>query len=174
MKRDKLWRFAESHIFFFFFLFQSLKKSETRKICPKESTTVVIPFCFQTLKKKKKKKKKIGINCPSKENVYYCLIFSRSIEISKVFNIKEWACVYMSRLMRLWHLSPSINSIFKHACAAIHWGYTSDFLSDPSSTSILYVCEQRRLWRDCANAQSRLSLRFRLCDKNNNLKSLLI
>ena len=54
--------------------------------------------------------------------------------------------------MRLWHLSPSVNSIFKHACAAIHWGYTSDFLSDPSSTSILYVCEQRRLWwlRGCA------------------------
>ena len=25
----------------------------------------------------------------------------------------------MSRLMRLWHLSPSVNSIFKHACAAI-------------------------------------------------------
>ena len=52
----------------------------------------------------------------------------------------------MSRLMRWWHLSPSVNSIFKHACAAIHWGYTSDFWSDPSSTSILYVYEQRRLW----------------------------
>ena len=36
-------------------------------------------------------------------------------------------------------LSPSVNSIFKHACAAIHWRYTSDFWSDPSSTSILYV-----------------------------------
>ena len=56
--------------------------------------------------------------------------------------------------MRLWHLSPSVNSIFKHACAAIHWGYTSDIWSDPSSTSILYVCEQRRLWRDCADAHS--------------------
>ena len=51
--------------------------------------------------------------------------------------------------MRLWHLSPTVNSIFKHVCAAIHWGYTSDFWSDPSSTSILYVCEQRRFW-DCA------------------------
>ena len=28
----------------------------------------------------------------------------------------------------------------------------SDFWSDPSSTSILYVCEQRRLWRDCAGS----------------------
>ena len=66
---------------------------------------------------------------------------------------------HCSRLMRLSHLSPSVNSVFKHACAAIHWGYTSDFWSDSSFTSILYVCEQRRLRRDCADAQSRLSLR---------------
>ena len=65
----------------------------------------------------------------------------------------------VSRLMRLWHLSPSVNSIFKRACAAIQWSYTSYFWSDPSSTSIRYVCEQRRLWRDCVDAQSRLSLR---------------
>ena len=35
----------------------------------------------------------------------------------------------------------------------------SDFWSDPSYTSIFYVCEQQRLWRDCAHAQSRLSRR---------------
>ena len=76
------------------------------------------------------------------------------------YHIKYYAFISsISRLMRLLHLSPSVNSIFKHACAAIHWGYMSDFWSDPSSTSILYVCEQRRLWRDCADAQSRLSLR---------------
>ena len=34
----------------------------------------------------------------------------------------------------------------------------SDFWSDHSSTSILYVCEQRRLCRDCADAQALLSL----------------
>ena len=44
--------------------------------------------------------------------------------------------------MGLWHLSPSVNSIFKHACAAIHWGYKSWFLVRQSSTSIRYVCEQ--------------------------------
>ena len=45
----------------------------------------------------------------------------------------DWKCKYFSRLMRLWHLhvSPSVNSIFKHACAAIHWRYTSDFWSEP-------------------------------------------
>ena len=34
------------------------------------------------------------------------------------------------------------------------------FWSDPSSTSIVHVSEQRRLWRDCAGAQARLSLRW--------------
>ena len=52
----------------------------------------------------------------------------------------------MSQLMRLWHFSSSVNSYFKRACAAIHWGYMSFWL-DPSSTSILHMCEQRRLWQ---------------------------
>ena len=48
----------------------------------------------------------------------------------------------MSHLMRLWHFSSSVNSVFKHTCAAIQWGYMSDVWSDPSSTSVLHVCEQ--------------------------------
>ena len=58
----------------------------------------------------------------------------------------------MSHLMRLWYFSSSVNSFFKRACAAIQWGLMSDFWLDPSSTSILYVCEQRRLWQDWADA----------------------
>ena len=38
----------------------------------------------------------------------------------------------------------------------------SEFWSDPSTTSILHACERRRLWRDCADAQARLSLRWSL------------
>ena len=34
------------------------------------------------------------------------------------------------------------------------------FWSNSSSTSILHVCEQRRLWRDYTDAQARLSLRW--------------
>ena len=41
----------------------------------------------------------------------------------------------------------------------------SDFWLAPSSTSILYVCEQQRFWRACAG---------RLCDKYHNLMSWLI
>ena len=36
----------------------------------------------------------------------------------------------------------------------------SDFWSDPSSIFTVYLYEQRRLWRDCADAQARLSLRW--------------
>ena len=45
--------------------------------------------------------------------------------------------------MRLCYFSSSVNSFFKHTCAAIQWGYKSDFSSDPSSTFILHVSEQR-------------------------------
>ena len=48
---------------------------------------------------------------------------------------------------------------FKHVCAAIQWGQISSFLSEASSSSLYYVSEQRRLWRNCADAQARLSLR---------------
>ena len=34
------------------------------------------------------------------------------------------------------------------------------FLVGPFVFSILHVCEQRRLWRDCPDAQARLSLRW--------------
>ena len=67
---------------------------------------------------------------------------------------------YLSHVRRLWYFSSSINSFFKHACAAIQWGKMSDFWSDPSSTSILHMCKQRRLWWDCADAQARLRLRW--------------
>ena len=48
-----------------------------------------------------------------------------------------------------------------------------DFSSDPSSTSILCVCKQRRLWRDCMYAQTHLSLRCLPSDKYHNLMSWL-
>ena len=75
------------------------------------------------------------------------------------FSLSKSLC-HICHLMRLWHFSSSINSFFKCTYAAIHWGQMSDFWMDPSSTSILHVCEQRRLWRDCADAQARLSLRW--------------
>ena len=62
--------------------------------------------------------------------------------------------LYMGRLKRLWYFLSSVNSFFKRACAAIQWGKMSDFWLDSSSTSILHVCKQQRLWRVCECAGS--------------------
>ena len=67
--------------------------------------------------------------------------------------------VKMSQLMRLWYFLPSENSFFRRAYAAIQCSWMSDFWSDSSLTSILYVCEQGRLWRDCVDAQALMRLR---------------
>ena len=67
---------------------------------------------------------------------------------------------YLSHDMRSWHFSSSVNSVFKRICAAIQWSKMSDVWSNPSSTSMLNVCEQRRLRRDCTDTQSRRSLRW--------------
>ena len=77
------------------------------------------------------------------------LIFNDQIKEHYIYMYIKWAD------MRLWHLSPSINSVFNYACAAIHWGFTSGFWSDPSSASIIYVCEEPRLWQDCAVSPER-------------------
>ena len=49
--------------------------------------------------------------------------------------------------MRLWYFLSSVNSFFKHACAAIQWG-RCPFLVGP----FVCVCQQRRLWQDCAGS----------------------
>ena len=114
------------------------------------------------------------INCMSTLCTVFPTIIYRAVaeivrhHISTVTTVQAWCTctvidVYktkLSRLMRLWYFSSSVNSFFKRACAAIQWGEMSDFCSDTSSVSILHVCEQRRHWRDCADAQVRLSLRW--------------
>ena len=79
----------------------------------------------------------------------------------------------MSRPMRLWHLSPSVNSIFKHACAAIHLGLHVWFLV----RSFLYF---HTLYVRTAKALVSARMRslawafaVRLCDKYHNLMSWL-
>ena len=79
--------------------------------------------------------------------------------------------LHMNQLMRLWHLSPFVNSIFKHACAAIHWGYTSEFLSDLRLPPY-FMCANS----DDSGETARIAWAFavRLCDKYHNLMSWLI
>ena len=62
----------------------------------------------------------------------------------------------VTRLMRLWHLSHSVNSVFKHACAAIHWRYTSDILVRPF---VYFHTLCVRMVKALARLRIRLSLR---------------
>ena len=95
-------------------------------------------------------------------------LFQGGISISGSLHCKDpylflcfsYMCILMSQLMRLWYFSSSINSFFKRACTAIQWARCLIFGRDLSSTSILHVCEERRLWRDCAG---------RVCGKYHNL-----
>ena len=48
---------------------------------------------------------------------------------------------------------------FNCACPAIQRGQGSGFLSEGSSRLSACMSEQRRFWRDCADAQARLNLR---------------
>ena len=70
--------------------------------------------------------------------------------------------------IHFFHLSPvrricvfelSVMTSFNCACPAIQRGQGSGFLSEGSSWLTACMSEQRRFWRDCADAQARLNLR---------------
>ena len=52
-------------------------------------------------------------------------------------SINNWADSWDYGIYR-----PPQTQVFKQACVAIHLGNTSDFWSDPLSTSILYLCDK--------------------------------
>ena len=66
---------------------------------------------------------------------------------------------YMWRAKRIRVFVHSVMTNFNCACPAIQRGQGSGFLSEGSSWLTDCMSEQRRFWRDCANAQARLNLR---------------
>ena len=64
--------------------------------------------------------------------------------------------LYFSHVMILWYFSSSSSKV--HAQPSSRARYL--IFSRTYHLSILHVCEQRRLWRDCTDAQARLSLRW--------------
>ena len=66
---------------------------------------------------------------------------------------------YMSPVKRICVFEHSVMTYFNCACPAIQRGQGSGFLSEGSSRLAAYMSEQRRFWRDCADAQARLNLR---------------
>ena len=73
----------------------------------------------------------------------------------------------LSPVKRICVFEHSVMTNFNCACPAIQRGQGSGFLSEGSSWLTAYMSEQRRFWRDCADAQARLNLRcsHRLCTK---------
>ena len=74
--------------------------------------------------------------------------------ISRAGSINE-----LSPVKRICVFEHSVMTNFNCACPAIQRGQGSGFLSEGSSWFTACMSEQRRLWRDCADAQARLNLR---------------
>ena len=66
---------------------------------------------------------------------------------------------YLSRVKRICVFEHSVMTNFNCACPAVQRGQGSGFLSEGSSRVTACMSEQRRFWRDCADAQARLNLR---------------
>ena len=71
----------------------------------------------------------------------------------------KFAMHYMSPAKRICVFEHSVMTNFNCACPAIQRGQGSGFLSEGSSWLTACMSEQRRFWRDCADAQARLNLR---------------
>ena len=67
--------------------------------------------------------------------------------------------LYMSPAKRICVFEHSVMTNFNCACPAIQTGQGFGFLSEGSSWLIACMSEQRRFWRDCADAQARLNIR---------------
>ena len=65
----------------------------------------------------------------------------------------------MSPVKRICVFEHSVITKFNCACPAIQRGQRSGFLSEGSSWLTACMSEQRRFWRDCADAHARLNLR---------------
>ena len=66
---------------------------------------------------------------------------------------------HMSPVKRMCVFEHSVMTNFHCACPAIQRGQGSGFLSEGSSWLTACMSEQRRFWRDCADAQARQNLR---------------
>ena len=65
----------------------------------------------------------------------------------------------LSPVKRICVFEHSVMTNFNCVCPAIQRGQGSGFLSECSSWLTACMSEQRRFWRDCADAQARLNLR---------------
>ena len=118
----------------------------------------------------------LGLSLPRKSAVRLTYTtLQQQQHVNNVLNLKQGRhCSHISGLIECllllvsWHMSPvkricvfehSFMTNFNCACSAIQRGQGSGFLSEGSSWLTACTSEQRRFWRDCADAQARLNLR---------------
>ena len=89
------------------------------------------------------------LNWRKRSYEFYCIITAND-------------CHKMSPVKRICVFEHSVMTNFNCACLDIQRGQGSGFLSDGSSWFTACMSEQRRFWRDCADAQARLNLRCSL------------
>ena len=97
--------------------------------------------------------------------IFCCFIdFKESISDYKfrrlnINTTRIWHKYDMGRAKRICVFEHSVMTNFNCACPAIQRGQGFGFLSEGSSWLTACMSEQRRFWRDCADAQARLNLR---------------
>ena len=98
--------------------------------------------------------------------MFLCLSISLTDSVSTenpTVDIQPWRHelinTYKSPAKRICVFEHSVMTNFNCACPAIQRGQGSGFLSEGSSWLTACMSEQRRFWRDCADAQARLNLR---------------
>ena len=122
----------------------------------------------------------LGLLCLLKQFIFlqmpwkilHLIIFCRKLTVIKICFWKKKILILfrtlqlrselkekMSPIKRICVFEHSVMTNFNCACPAIQRGQGSGFLSEGSSWLTACMSEQRRFWRDCADAQARLNLR---------------
>ena len=81
-----------------------------------------------------------------------------SIKVLNVFSYSNAFHLHLSRVKLICVFEHSVMTNFNCACPVIQRGQGSGFLSEGSFWLTACMSEQRRFWRDCADAQARLNL----------------
>ena len=91
---------------------------------------------------------------------YFIKIFYIEISLFITFSsLLQQIWQYLGPVKRICVFEHSVMTNFNCACPAIQRSHGSGFLSEGSSWLTACMSEQRRFWRDCADAQARLNLR---------------
>ena len=96
---------------------------------------------------------------PNKFNFRYWGIRDLPPSVRKYNGTPMETLHHLNPVKRICAFEHSVMTNFNCACPAIERGQGSGFLSEGSSWLTACMSEQRRFWRDCADAQARLNLR---------------